>query len=118
MSIGGGLVVSGATVRIGTATLVDDVGFALPRGAMCAIAGLNGAGKTTLLHHVSGLHPAAGGTVHFAGQTSAPCRAERARQVALPNMPRRRNCPTACATSSALGRIPDQGRRQAPAADD
>lgn len=119
MSAAEGLVVSGATVRIGTATLVDDVGFALPRGAMCAIAGLNGAGKTTLLHHILGLHPRAPGTVHFAGaDLRAMPRAERARQVAFVEHAAQTELPHSVHDVVALGRIPHQGRRQAPAADD
>ena len=37
-------------------------------GELIAIVGGNGAGKTTLLHTLSGLHPASGGRVRFAGK--------------------------------------------------
>ena len=36
-------------------------------GELAAIVGGNGAGKTTLLHTLSGLHPASGGRIRFAG---------------------------------------------------
>jgi len=114
-----GLVVAGATVRAGAATLLDDVGFAVPRGTLCAIAGLNGAGKTTLIHFVLGLHPNAAGTVHFGGaDLRAMKRGDRARQVAFVEHAAHTELPHTVRDVAMLGRIPHQGRPGWTPADD
>lgn len=114
-----GLVVSGATVRAGAATLLDDVGFAVPRGSLCAIAGLNGAGKTTLIHFILGLHPRAAGTVHFDGEDlRAMPRAERARRIAFVEHASHTELPHTVRDVAMLGRIPHQGRPGWTADDD
>lgn len=119
MSAAEGLEVSGATVRIGTATLVDDAGFTVPHGAMCAIAGLNGAGKTTLLHFILGLHPQARGEVRFASaDLRAMARPERARRVAFVEHAAQTELPHTVRDVVALGRIPHHGWGRHPGADD
>ncbi len=119
MSVAEGLVVRGATVRIGEATLVEDMDFEIPRGAMCAIAGPNGAGKTTLLHFILGLHPRARGAVRFAGvDLRAMPRAARARQVAFVEHAAQTELPHTVRDVVALGRIPHHGRPRGQAVDD
>ena len=114
-----GLVVAGATVRVGTATLLDEVGFAVPRGTLCAIAGLNGAGKTTLIHVILGLHPRAAGAVHFGGaDLRAMPRGERARKVAFVEHAAHTELPHTVRDVVMLGRIPHQGRPGSSPADD
>ena len=102
-----GLVVAGATVRHGTATILDDVGFSLSRGSMCAIAGPNGAGKTTLLHLILGLLGEAAGTIRFGGaDLRAMPRAARARTVAFVEHAARTDLPFTARDVVMLGRIP------------
>ena len=55
------------TCRIGTRTVLEHINLTIPRGSVAGILGANGAGKTTLLGAVSGLRPAASGTVMVLG---------------------------------------------------
>ncbi len=50
------------------ATLLQSVGFALPRNALLAVIGPSGAGKSTLLHALTGARPADSGHVRYAGR--------------------------------------------------
>lgn len=52
------------TTRAGD-VLVDDAGFTLTKGSMLAVVGPSGAGKSTLLGALTGLKPAAVGSVYF-----------------------------------------------------
>jgi len=45
------------------------VSLEVPEGAIVALLGANGAGKTTLLRTISGLNPAARGSITFEGQS-------------------------------------------------
>jgi branched-chain amino acid transport system ATP-binding protein len=56
------------TVRYGPALALQDVSAEVGAGETVAVLGANGAGKSTLARTVSGLVPAAGGTITFAGQ--------------------------------------------------
>jgi branched-chain amino acid transport system ATP-binding protein len=47
---------------------VDQVSFAVPRGAIFAVIGANGAGKTTLFSMIAGALVPDGGSISFAGQ--------------------------------------------------
>jgi ABC-2 type transport system ATP-binding protein len=58
---------AGLTKRFGRQAAVDDVGFELRAGEICALMGPNGAGKSTLLRLLSGLMPADGGVASVAG---------------------------------------------------
>ncbi len=51
----------------GARKALDDVGFALERGAFAVLLGLNGAGKSTLFSIVTGLYAAGGGRVEVFG---------------------------------------------------
>jgi peptide/nickel transport system ATP-binding protein len=67
--------------------ILRDVSLDLPRGAALAIVGPSGAGKTTLARVVTGLHPAARGTVTLDGLhlplTAARRDREQCRRVQL-----------------------------------
>jgi branched-chain amino acid transport system ATP-binding protein len=57
-------------VRYGAAVALDGVSLELGAGEMMALVGPNGAGKSTLLNAVSGLVPAASGSVRCEGRIS------------------------------------------------
>lgn len=59
--------VSGLTKRFGERTAVDDVSFALERGAFLTVFGPNGAGKTTLLRMLSTLARPTSGIISIDG---------------------------------------------------
>ena len=58
----------GLTKRFGGLVAVDSVSLALEGGRVHAIIGPNGAGKTTFFNVISGMLPADGGRVFFAGE--------------------------------------------------
>lgn len=51
----------------GRIPMLADVNLSVGRGELVALVGANGAGKTTLLRVLSGVHPAARGSVRFEG---------------------------------------------------
>ncbi len=53
---------------------LERVDLGIAEGELVALVGANGAGKTTLLRVISGVQPASGGRIHFAGDdiTAAP----------------------------------------------
>jgi branched-chain amino acid transport system ATP-binding protein len=61
------LVVERLSARHGLLPAVRDVSLTVESGEVLALVGANGAGKSTLLRTVAGAHPAAAGTVTFAG---------------------------------------------------
>jgi ABC-type multidrug transport system ATPase subunit/pSer/pThr/pTyr-binding forkhead associated (FHA) protein len=52
----------------GEKVLLDGVGFTLPPRSMLAVVGPSGAGKSTLLGALTGIRPASGGSVTYAGR--------------------------------------------------
>lgn len=52
----------------GLLTAVREVSFAVKRGEVLGVIGANGAGKTTLFRTISGVHPAASGTIMLGGR--------------------------------------------------
>ncbi len=62
-----GLDVSGATVRYGPTTAVDDVSLSVAPGEIVAILGASGSGKSSLLRAIAGLEPLTSGTVTWDG---------------------------------------------------
>ncbi len=59
------------TVRVGSRTVLRDIGVAIAPGEFVGVLGPNGAGKTTLMRTILGLIEPTAGTVHVFGR--APC---------------------------------------------
>ena len=59
------ITVDGLTRRFGDQTVVDQVSFTVPTGAMTGFVGGNGAGKTTTMRMIMGVLGISGGTVRF-----------------------------------------------------
>ncbi len=62
------LALSGVTKAFGGLKVVEDVGFALPRGGRLGLIGPNGAGKTTVFNLISGVYPIDAGEILLDGQ--------------------------------------------------
>ncbi|HEX2966814.1 MAG TPA: ABC transporter ATP-binding protein [Syntrophorhabdaceae bacterium] len=62
------LEVSGLTVSYGHIEAVRDISFRVAEGAIVSLVGPNGAGKTTTLNAISGVIPAAQGSIRFKGK--------------------------------------------------
>jgi len=62
------LTVDGVTCRYGRIEVLHGVSLNVARGEVVALVGSNGAGKTTLMRTISGILPAAAGSIAFAGE--------------------------------------------------
>jgi branched-chain amino acid transport system ATP-binding protein len=62
------LEVSGLHKKFGGLHAVNDVSFAVAKGAIKAVIGPNGAGKTTLFNLITGALPASSGRIRFQGK--------------------------------------------------
>ena len=62
------LEVSGASVRFGGLTAVNEVSFEAEPGEVRALIGPNGAGKTTLFKAIAGEEPLSAGAIRFQGE--------------------------------------------------
>jgi len=71
------LEVGGLTSHYGRIQALAGIDLAVREGELVALVGANGAGKTTLLRTISGVQPASGGRVTFAGTDITHERAER-----------------------------------------
>ena len=115
------LSVTGLTVTIGEATLVNAASFDAPAGTVTALLGPNGAGKSTLLRALGGVQRTSDGTVIFDDtDLLAMRRRDRARQVALVEQEASTELPVTARAVAALGRTPHEhllGGRD-PSADD
>ncbi len=61
------LEVKGVTVRFGGLVALNAMTLTMPEGGVLAVIGPNGSGKSTLFNVITGLTPAAGGSIRFAG---------------------------------------------------
>ena len=57
----------GCTVRFGGLTAVSEFSLEIAPGELVGLIGPNGAGKTTIFNAITGVHPVAEGSIHFAG---------------------------------------------------
>ena len=62
------LVVENLVSRYGRIEILHGVSLAVAEGEIVTLVGSNGAGKTTLLRAISGVQPAASGSIRFAGE--------------------------------------------------
>jgi len=62
------LEVQDLSLKIGGATILEDISFAVPAGEIVGVIGPNGAGKTTLFNLVSGVHQPTSGKVLLSGR--------------------------------------------------
>jgi ABC-type branched-subunit amino acid transport system ATPase component len=58
----------GVSRRFGGLLALDGLDFALDEGRILGLIGPNGSGKTTFFNVLTGLYPATGGTIEFAGR--------------------------------------------------
>lgn len=104
-----GLEARGITVVRDQATLLADVSFRAPAGALTALLGPNGAGKSTLLRAVAGVERPEAGAVHFGGDDLAMLgRRARARRVALVEQDAATELAVTVRETARLGRTPHE----------
>jgi branched-chain amino acid transport system ATP-binding protein len=75
------LEIAGLTSHYGRIQALKGIDLSVREGELLALVGANGAGKTTLLRTISGVQPASGGAVRFAGTDIT--RVKAARRVTL-----------------------------------
>jgi cobalamin transport system ATP-binding protein len=100
----------GLTLRIGRATLLEDVTLELAAGQWCTVIGPNGAGKTTLVETVAGIRRASVGAVEIDGvEVTRLSERERARLVSL--VPQHPEVPAGMSVGDyvGLGRLARRG---------
>ena len=81
------LKVEALQVRYGPALALRDVSLTVGKGDVVAVLGSNGAGKSTLARTISGLVPAASGTITFDGQDITKWPAHRVRRSGIVYLP-------------------------------
>ena len=111
------LSVQALTVRYGPALALEDVSFELNAGDVVAVLGSNGAGKSTLARTISGLVPAAGGTIKLDGSDITRRQAHRIRRDGVVYLPEGRGIFPALTVAEnirmAADRLPRGQRRRA-----
>ena len=81
------LEVNSLSSRYGRIPALDGVSLRMAPGEMVAIVGANGAGKTTLLRTLSGVQPAAGGSITFDGKDLLKLHARQRVQAGIIQVP-------------------------------
>jgi branched-chain amino acid transport system ATP-binding protein len=71
----------------GNVTALWDISFSVPEGQVVTLLGSNGAGKTTTLRTLSGLLPATGGSIRFAGQDVTRARSDQIVDLGIIHVP-------------------------------
>lgn len=91
--------------------VLEDVTFEAQRGELIGVLGPNGAGKTTLLLALSGIVPAAGGSISVCGVDLRGMKpVERARKMAVVSQDGEVRFPFPCEDVVRMGRYPYQQR--------
>ena len=81
------LEVATLSCRYGRIPALADVSLRVGHGELVALVGANGAGKSTLLRVLSGVQPAAGGSIHFEGVNVTRISARRRVQMGIVQVP-------------------------------
>ena len=81
------LEISGLTCRYGRIEALHGVSLKVGAGELVALVGANGAGKTTMLRTVSGVQPAAAGTIRFDGHDITKMRADARVRAGIAQVP-------------------------------
>ncbi len=106
-------------VRVGEATLLDEVSLRVEPGEWVTVIGPNGAGKTTLVEVIMGLRRSVSGVVRLEGRAgSALSERERARLVSL--VPQHPEVPAGMTVADYvdLGRVARRGWVRAASSED
>ena len=77
--------------RYGQVTAVKGISLKVERGQLVALIGANGAGKTTTLRAISGLLPAAGGSITFDGHDITRASARKILSLGIAHCPEGRH---------------------------
>lgn len=81
------LTVKGLKVRYGAIEAVKGINFTVYEGMVLAILGANGAGKTSTLRTISGIVPAAEGSISFYGEDITSMDAEKITKLGISHSP-------------------------------
>jgi branched-chain amino acid transport system ATP-binding protein len=74
-------------IRYGAIEAVKGIDLDVPEGSVVALLGANGAGKTSTLRSISGLTPAAEGSITFFGQDITKLEAEKITRLGIVQSP-------------------------------
>jgi branched-chain amino acid transport system ATP-binding protein len=81
------LAIEGLAVSYGAIDAVKGISLKVPQGSITALLGANGAGKTSTLRAISGLIPAAKGSMSFYGKDITKMRAEKITALGITQSP-------------------------------
>lgn len=111
--------VEGLTFRRDGHSIIDDVTFTAPPGAITALIGPNAAGKSTLLQLIASLETSARGQIHLGDTDLATLsRRDRARRVAFIDQHSSTDQGLTVQDAVTLGRTPYLGGFAAPSRED
>jgi branched-chain amino acid transport system ATP-binding protein len=99
------LEIADLTSRYGRIPALGGIDLAIEEGELLALVGGNGAGKTTLLRAISGVQPASGGSIRFAGTDITALAPHRRVQLGISQVPEGRQVfgPLSVADNLMLG---------------
>jgi iron complex transport system ATP-binding protein len=106
-------------LKIGGATIVNDIDLSVNRGELVGVIGPNGAGKTTLLRLLAGLLVPSQGAVYLDGRNLALMDARsRARRLAFMSQETAQSFPFTVMEILLMGRYPHLARFERESAED